>query len=412
MPAVGSPTVTMSSAATQPRVSELVAKLQNLAADRTQLDVAQFQFIGLEEVQKAYGARWPQKKAAIRDAAADFLRNRIDQQDVLVAGAEGFVIVFGAQEGDEAVVAAAELNHALNSFFLGDLREDPAPTSESVVSRLPAEDVIDTVVGSRSHYLSPTGDFPAEITSDMVSWAFQPVWNVRSEVIKAYYALPQLMATGARVPGYQFDDQRGRQPSLLELDLEALDRTEQALRTLIDAGKKTLVGASLHISTLSRGTSRGRVLNKLNEADHSLSKYRIIKLSAVPPGFPQMYLTEILHALRTRVDHIALSASDREADIDALLDLGLSALGMVLSPKELAAMTAEKQSELVDRIRRAAERAHAHKTMFFVEGPIASELAMRLSAVGVDDISSSAIWKPQAAPAPMMRWPASNLIGT
>ena len=78
----------------QPQADDLAARLRLMAQDRETLDVAQFQFIGLEEIQNAYGDRWPANRARIFSIAESFLKRRVDGCDLLISANNGFLVVF------------------------------------------------------------------------------------------------------------------------------------------------------------------------------------------------------------------------------------------------------------------------------------------------------------------------------
>jgi len=98
---------------------DLAERIRRLANGRTTLDVAQFQFIGIADIRARYGERWREKHERVVVAARDFI-SPPGQDDVLIAGADGFLLVFGAFTGYVAEAAARQISKELNAFFIGE----------------------------------------------------------------------------------------------------------------------------------------------------------------------------------------------------------------------------------------------------------------------------------------------------
>ncbi|HPI48084.1 MAG TPA: hypothetical protein PLH23_07435, partial [Hyphomonadaceae bacterium] len=97
----------------------LAERIRRLANGRNTIDVAQFQFIGLEAIRASYAQRWTEKRDRVAQVARQFITKRIAAEDVLIAGADGFLLVFGTFTGMLADAAAHRISKELNAFFLG-----------------------------------------------------------------------------------------------------------------------------------------------------------------------------------------------------------------------------------------------------------------------------------------------------
>jgi hypothetical protein len=102
----------------------LAERIRRLANGRNTIDVAQFQFIGLTEIKARYGKRWPDKRERVQGIAGEFISKRIAPEDVLIPGADGFLVVFGSRAGILADNAAVRISKELNTFFMGCEGED------------------------------------------------------------------------------------------------------------------------------------------------------------------------------------------------------------------------------------------------------------------------------------------------
>ena len=98
--------------------------------------------------------------------------------------------------------------------------------------------------------------------------------------------------------------------------------SEAGIQRLFGSGQKALVGVSVHISSLTSPSSRARILTTLEGFSRDLLRYRLLKITGVAPGFPRIYLAEIVAALKLRVPNCAVVEmvgrnSDRRCDTRA-----------------------------------------------------------------------------------------------
>jgi hypothetical protein len=396
----------------QPQSAEknkLADRLRQLAHGREALDVAQFQFVSLEEIRSAYGERWAEQRARIRDTAETYLRSRMDASDLLISAGGGFVVVFGAAAGAEAAVAAGQLSHSLNEFFLGNAGSDPAPRFGFTSHSVPVKELASSL-GDLDFITPEAAPEPAEIFGlPQVEWRFQPVWDVKRETLSNWYVAPYLKKTQARLPGYQFENLPVRASEFAAVDEAGLRVSEQAIQELISQGKQALVGVSLHARTLTNDAARARIISVLDRLDRQLFRYRVVKIAGVAPGFPRLYLNEIVRLLKARVQNVVIGAAWDEPDLAGLLQAGPVAVGATFPQTLVGAAAGVTLQTLLVKLGKDIQRAHLAKLRFFVEGDVPSAVAMKLASIGVDNISSSQIWPAMGTPDAMLKWPATRL---
>lgn len=391
-------------------VDRLADSLRRLVRGRNELDVAQFQFMGFERLARAYGQAWPQRRDRFWQIAEIYLLNRLEEGDILVRGSEGFLVVFASRTGARAVFAAQSLADGVSEKFNG-LGDGPAPELEVDTRAMPAPQVARKL---REHGAAaePVRHAPHAAPSPaQVDWLFQPVWDARREVISNYFLLPHLKGTTRRVPGYQFepDQAGGRSSGFVDLDAASLDRSEAALRELAAQDKRALVGATIHIQSLMHAGTRDRIMSRFARFDHSLTRYRLLKIAGVGPGFPRLHLGHILGSLKARVPLVVLTASWDEPDMASLARTGPTAIGFAYPDGVAGALSTIAEGTLLSRFRAGADVAHAQGMSLYAEGQIGPSLARTLVETGADYISSPLIWKPQAEADGVSKWPASQL---
>lgn len=387
----------------------LTSRLRQLSQSREALDVAQIQFIDLEDIRSAYGKRWPEHKTRIRDTAEAFLRSRMDSSDLLISADGGFVVVFGSAAGAEAAVAAGQLLHGLNAFFLGNAEITPVPRFGVATNSVPIKDLT-TSLGDVDFFTPEAGPEPGEISGlAQFEWRFQPVWDVKRETLSNWYVAPYLKKTQARVPGYQFESAAAPANQFAAVDEASLCVSEQAIHELISQGKQSLIGVSLHARTLTNQAARAKIISRLDRLDRQNFRYRVLKIAGVVPGFPRLYLNEVVTALKTRTPNVVIGAAWDEPDMTGLLQAGPIAVGVALPKLAEGAATGVPLETILLKLSTDVQRAHAAKVRFFVEGDVPPWVAMKLGAIGVDNISSPRIWPATGTPDAMLKWSASRL---
>ncbi|MDP3739495.1 MAG: hypothetical protein Q8R02_19060 [Hyphomonadaceae bacterium] len=381
-------------------------RLRRIVRNRTELDVAQFRFVGLTNVEKTLGLP---TKSWTWDAVKSFLQTRLQRDDMLVRGEGGLLVVFATRIGEAAEQAAYDLAFELNTQFAANAEGDKPQVLVAACS-VPVSELANAIRTGRIDNLSSSFGDPVSLLPSELEWRFQPVWDARREVISSYFVVPTAKGTNQRVRGYQFErmpaDDR---PDYAAIDEASLKVSERALRKLRGERKRALVGLSLHINTLRREDTAGRIMSLLAGLDKDLARYRLIKIAGVEAGFPKLQLAHIVGALRARVPLVLLSAAWDEPDIDSLVKSGPSAIGFAYPDTAATALASLAESKLMSNLRAGADAAHAHGMPLYVEGVISPFLASAFREAGADYMSSPLIWTPQEAPDTVMKWPVSRL---
>jgi hypothetical protein len=396
--------------ASGPDLEDFASRLKTLARSRETLDVAQLQFVGLADIKQAYGDRWPAQKGRIQDIAEAFLRKRIGSSDLLIRGDGGFVVLFGASRGAESHAISAQLTHGLNSFFTGADVGQLTPSFGGAVRSIAAAD-LDSTFGDLA-VMASSGEGESSDGPGMtgLEWRFEPVWDVKREMLSYWYVSPFSTASETRVAGYHFENAATHPARFVALDEAGLWMAEQALQELLSADRQTLVGSSVHITTLANLASRTRIFATLDRLDPALNRFRLLKVAGVAPGFPRLYLNEIMSALKSRLHNVMIGAAWDEPDISGLVQSAPIAIGLSVPPSAVTSGPIVAMPTLTARIAEAVKDAHAGRVRLFVEGAVAKYLALKFARIGVDNIASHMIWPARPMAEGIVKWPASRLI--
>lgn len=385
----------------------MVNRLRDIVQGGGDVDVSQFEFIGFDEIAQAYGSDWQAHQERVKETAQAFLNRRLGERDMLVRGADGFLIVFADRDTERSRNQAETLKDDLNTFYLGEGATQPPVQVAVNHRRLPVQELIQSL--GDADFVEPSDPEQAGDGLDAISWKYQPVWDVQREAIFSYYVAPVLKQTGERVPGYQFDMDFNRNFNFVEIDEVSLNTSEATLRKMLTDGRRCQLGASIQSSSLVKVADRNRLFAIMDRFDRRMMAYRIIQVSATPPGFPRMYLEEFYQGLKRRVPKIAMSVAWNEGDIASIIKLRPHAIGFTLSPWALEFDDSISRDDLISKVRLAAGAVHAAKIPFYFDGYISPDLVAGLRRAGVDVISSPAIWEMQDAPKSAHHWPYARL---
>ena len=380
----------------------LAERIRRLANGRNTIDVAQFQFIGLEQIRARYGARWGEKRDRVGQIARQFISRRISGEDVLVGGADGFLLVFGSCGGVLADTAAQRISKELNTFFLGspdldDMQIEARHQSMSVDDFAYAFG--DMIAASKDISTKP----PARRPFSDITMSFTPVWDAQRGALSTYFITPLDPGTG-----WPMD---WNYASLRHTDMDEfkLKASEEAMRRLFASGKKALVGVALHVSSLNSQQGMSRLTAVMSKFDPGLARYRVIRVSCVEPGYPRIYLQDILRTLKHRVPHVAIGLSWGEPDVASVLKLQPANIGFTLPASALG--PSGGKADGFARMHAAVEQGRRHGVSVGVEGDIHPGQAQRLAQDGVNHICSLRIWPARPSLTPAEIWPASRLGG-
>jgi hypothetical protein len=384
------------------------ARLHAILRNRVSIDAARLQFIGMEDIAQAYGDRWPANKERIYAIASEFLDRRIHAADVFFMATDGFLVIFGSCEGVAAQAEAQRLGHALGEFFLGE-EAQPVPRIMTSLVNIPSARLRDVVESDGSHISDVPQEAEEQARRLKVDWRFQPVWDCKREAVTTWYTVPYEQETGVRVGGYHFDTPRFRPSDFAAVDESSLWISEQALHGMLDRGEQCIVGVSVHAATLANLATRSKWLNALDRLDRAYFRYRAIKIAGLPPGFPRIYLNEIMGIVRARITQVAIGAVHDEPDLAGLACSGPVAIGIAVPPRCVDPRTRRLTPDLVSSVSEGIALAHGAHMRFFVEGLLPEPAIIQARGLGADTITSPLIWPAVPTPAAMHKWPSSLL---
>lgn len=379
----------------------MAERIRRLANGRSTLDVAQFQFIGIAEIRARYGERWREKHERVVTAARYFISRRISPEDVLIAGADGFLLVFGSFIGYVAEAAARQISKDLNTFFIGepDLDDMQIVSQHHAMSLEDFSQVFNAMMAEAR--MAARDELPREQPTAAIPMGYIPLWDAQRGALATQFISPLDPATGFPLV---WDNQSHRHAAM---DERKLNESEKDMRALYAGGGRAVVGVAVHVSTLNNPQSLPAIVQTMAKFDPKLSRYRVLRVSCVEPGYPRIYLQDMMRTVRPHVGRIAIGLNWNEPDIGGVLKLQPAAVGF--SVPTTALVNASVKSEVFARVAAAVEQAHAAGVMVSVEGDLHAEHAARFVRDGVNFLCSPRLWpvRPKLTAAEI--WPVARL---
>lgn len=382
-----------------PSALNLADRIRRLANGRNTIDVAQFQFIDLSEIRDRYGPRWPEKRDRVQRVAQHFIAKRMAPEDMLIPGADGFLVIFGSRAGALADAAAQRITQELNTFFLGAADDDADVRFSTWHKAMSIDDFAQTFGDLIAENARPSR--PAKDDPDQIAFGFTPVWDAKRGALTTYFVTP------VDAKGNSLDAVAETPARHLELDELKLKVSEESIRQAFASDRRAFVGTALHVSSLNNEAGIAKLYSVVSKFDKNLLQYRVVRITGVEPGFPRIYLEDIVRTMKTRVPKVAVGLNWMEPDILSVLRLEPAAVGFTLPPGALSVYS--RRTELFARVHSAIDLVRPHGIPFYIDGDFTPDQAQRFAMDGVQLLASPRIWPVKPVLPAAEKWAAARL---
>lgn len=361
-------------------------RIRQLTHIRAQIPADELQVINLAQIIAEFGDRWENVRSRVLTTAFHFLKKRLGEYDTLIPCSDGFIMIFGASKGDEAALTCRRLAEALSRFFMGNqwLGKSNAPCKYLTLN-------LNDLEAFTNSPGSAEGAAKSETHAHAWRIRFRPVRDARRNFIVTYFAEP------VHRHGRPLDhvDNGGEDLSArgtwAELDLATIEVGTAALRKIIAAGGRILVGFTVHIETLNDHANAHLVIDALTDIEPELRRYAAIRIAHVPPGFPRLHLDEHVQFLHQQNIRIALDLSIEDHNTDILAHPFISSFGFHLGQRT-AALFRDPHSQALVQLRNRVHRIHdAHKRVALIADGCPDPLALA-HEIDADYVSALNVW--------------------
>ncbi|MFZ1992084.1 MAG: hypothetical protein WAW96_20195 [Alphaproteobacteria bacterium] len=353
----------------------------------------------MNEIAEGFGDRWDVVRQRVFSTALQFLKKRLADYDTLIPCSDGFIVIFGEDHGEPAELAGHRLAEALNKFFLGeDMLGDCEVSCKHLSLALDDIESFVQALGASPSAPAVQGAVPQD--SDQI-WEYRiryrPVCDVKKNFIVTYFT----EAIDAKGQPFLPEETAGQTAAMrrayTELDLAVIDAGVAALRKVVGAGGRIIIGLTIHADTLADHTHRHVVLSALGRIDPELRRYATIRLTHVPPGFPRFHLDEHIRLLHQKQIKLGLDLSIDDPNTDILRHPCLTMFGYHLN-QQSSALFRDQLNPTVMQMRVRARRIHEAGKRLAVIADDAPNIAQIAHELEADYISAVNLWPLSPAP--------------
>lgn len=372
-------------------IQQLAARLREAVHETRHIETAQVQIIGLEAVKLRAGALWPELSARVRETSADFIDQRIGEHDFVIPAGDGFVVVYAAPEG--AADKCRILQGELNTFYLGD--EATKDLSANVSHQtLDAHSLLERLSAPAVLH-----DLDAVASLADTPLAVLPVWNAPKQAITGYWITPDQGKRGLTRYGYDpawaETGWHHGDKDFLELDLRILARARSEAAACLHAGRRCIVGYSVHSTTMMSRNGRRAFLQALVETPSEIRPLLLGRVAEVQSGTPMATIAEWAHQLRAVSPRMAIQIHHGQRDVTGMQELGIFSVACVLPAIPASAADADALQRSIVIWSRDLKKQNLRMRLDNLEDPRLLGLALDAH---VDFCTSPRLWPAVAAP--------------
>ena len=195
--------------------------------------------------------------------------------------------------------------------------------------------------------------------------------------------------------------------TFLDLDLLMLKTAVETADAALASGKKSLIGFSVHSTTLRSRALRATYLAALGRTPEGLRKYLTARVAEVEPGVPLITLSEWVGVLRNICARVTIELHPSEPNLQDLRATGASTIALFLPITDTVTPDQRKHyAALLGRWTQALHKQDLLLSVAHMIDPVLIEVGRR---AGVDFMSSEVVWPMVDEPLGVVKFSASNI---
>ncbi|MBC7769510.1 MAG: hypothetical protein H7124_12060 [Phycisphaerales bacterium] len=324
--------------AIQAELERLAARVRAAARDDGLIETAQVKLMGLDDVRRAAGARWPRMREQVRAGSLGLIAQRIGPDDAVIPCGDGFLVVFADSSTEQTQARCREIREALVAFYLG----------EEGLGALRADVERETVSAAHLAGLVSNGAAaaPPPIQRNQLKLGrFWPIWSSRHSGVAAYHCAPCINGPDGPRIGYSADflaKATHEKRDFLDLDLCLMEQACAASETA-----SAPIGLSVHATTMQVRRSRTIYLSHLAANSSPARQRMFVTITEIEPGTPLISLTEWTSALKHHFSRVALDLHHGDRALGSMASSGAWAAGYHLTEAQ-AGSSAQVRAALTE----------------------------------------------------------------
>ncbi len=276
----------------------------------------------------------------------------------------------------------------------GTAETPPAPPAGETAPKLPPKPAVET----HRHRTFPKASFPPPTDHDLwqivddlptfdgagrgagaaLSFAYRPIWDLKSKLVSTYQCLPVRLFPGyGRRYGYNVLDDPSDPHAIAHLDLETFKEALCMLDELQRNRFQVFISVAIHFETVTTPKFRDVFIEIGRRVPARMRQFVVFDLVHLPDGVPQMRLAEFVTALVPFGSAVLARVALPCKSLAKYDKIGLHAIGIDLRGNKTP------EAELIPRINQFVAEAERHKLWTYVRSLRSSSLVLAANTAGV-----------------------------
>jgi len=253
--------------------------------------------------------------------------------DITLFTTDGFYLLVGSCEGDEADALAARVDRAMTELFGGE----DAPENLLHPGPARAGDPMDLALIERARAIMSPAPEPrfaglgsdGRSAKDGVQLFFAPVRDLRRGTPMLFHCVP--VALHSEAPGTGYRAFRNLTPQdYAALDCAMLEFSAALARGLSESGSIAAVAVPVHAETLGWSRGRQRYLALLRETGAASAPQLLPVLDGLQTGTPPERIAEMVGMLKPHAKRVVVNLPDPEVALDSSGLIGAAGFSLAL----------------------------------------------------------------------------------
>ena len=358
-----------------PLIQQLAERLRRAVRETRQVETAQIQIRGLNEVRRRAVGMWAELAQRAPDVSAKLIAERLTPDDIMIPAGDGFLVVYA--DPKDALAQSQVLQQTLDGLFMHE-SWSPMLRAEVRHQSLQADAVIQTLV-------EPAPFKPALTTL--------PVWSASQQAVTGYWTVldhgPQRPVRYGYDPGWSATGWHSDDKDYLELDLAILERAVADVEACLAAGRKCLVGYSAHATTLQSKSRRRAYFDALAEVPAPARPYLIGRMAELQQGTPPAAISGWAQQMRQISPRVTMEIHHAQRDALEMVVPGIYGVACVLPSSFKTPVDVVQQARHIQIWKRDLGRANLRLRLDHVVEP---RLLIQALDLQIDYFSSAALW--------------------
>jgi hypothetical protein len=283
-----------------------------------------------------------------------------------------YLILFGSVVSEDGERRAASIAADIARRLLPDPRSPALIQIRTIfsegddglkVKEIPPEaSLLDTLVETLTSAPVEQAEEPlSKDPFDRLQLVYRPMWDVQKGVVSTYISVPAVRYPGGGLMvGERHFPEIEDEAVAARLDRVVLQRVSDELTTMIEEGRRLIIGIPIHFSTLAASATRVEYLRLCQGIPQLAHRFVIFEIIGTPEGAPQSRLLELSTTLRRYARAVIARMPLDSRLLKTLGGTGLLAVGIEMTQANAEQTTSDRLAAFAAAAQQAGLSAYVH----------------------------------------------------